>query len=199
MRSLDLSGNQLSGVVPATIAERTFVTLNLNYNRLEPTDPRWRDTQTVAPTAFRGVADGATVQLTWTPIPYTGAGPYEVWYVTYEISYATDPGGTFTVAGRTTDHGAASYTVTGLAPMTTYYFRVRTFTPAHPYWDPDGEILYQPNNLWSDYTPLVSVDVGGTATPTPTATPTTTPTGTPSPIRTRVFLPLVWRGADDGP
>ena len=48
---------------------------------------------------------------------------------------------------------------------------MRTFTPAHPYWGPDGEILYQQNNLWSDYTPLVSVNVASL----------------------RVFLPLVWR------
>jgi hypothetical protein len=185
LRSLDLSGNQLSGVVPAAVAEHPFATLNLNYNRLEPTDPRWRDTQTVAPTDLRGIADGATVQLTWTPIPYTGAGPYEVWYVTYEISYATAPGGPFTVAGRTTDNGAASYTVTGLAPAARYYFRVRTFTPAHPYWGSDGEILYQPNNLWSDYTPLVSVYLGE-------ATPTPPPTGTPAPAQ-HTWLPLVWR------
>ena len=115
LRSLDLSGNQLSGVVPAAVAEHPFATLNLNYNQLAPTDPRWRDTQTVAPTALRAVADGATVRLTWTPIPYQALGPYEVVYATYEISYATDPGGPFTVAGRTSENGAASYTVTGLA------------------------------------------------------------------------------------
>ena len=78
-----------------------------------------------------------------------------------------------------------------------YYFRVRTFTPAHLYWDATGQIVYQPNNLWSDYTPLVNVGVTGTATPTPTATATPTatppPTGTPGPVRLRVFLPLVWR------
>ncbi len=172
LRSLDLAGNQLSGAVPAAIAEHPLVTLNLNYNRLEPSDPRWRDTQTVAPTDLRAVADGTAVRVTWTPIPYGADGPYEVVYATYEISYATDPGGPFTVAGRTTDNGVANYTVTGLAPATVYHFRVRTFTPAHPYWGPDGEILYQQNNLWSDYTPLVSVNVA----PTP-----------------RVFLPFVWR------
>ena len=68
------------------------------------------------------------------------------------------------------------YTITGLRPNTPYYFRVRTFTPAHesqrPGWGPifDHD-YYQQSNLWSAYTPLVSVNV---------APP-------------RVFLPLVWR------
>ena len=74
LRSLDLSGNQLSCVVPPAIAEHTFTTLNLNYNRLEPTDPRWRDTQTVAPTDLRGCCrrcNGA-VDLDTDPVPGSG-------------------------------------------------------------------------------------------------------------------------------
>ena len=107
--------------------------------------------------------------LTWTPIAYTGDGGY------YEISYATAwPGGAFTVHGQTADKTVSSYTLTDLPPGPSYYFRIRTFTPAHDsYW------CYQQNDLWSDYAPLVRVG-GGTETPTPTATstPSATPTAT---------------------
>ena len=174
--------------MPTAITERPLAELDLNYNQLAPTDPRWSATQTVAPTDLRGVVDGTTVLLTWTPIQYT----YFFYTGAYEISYATAPGGPFTVAGDAAPKSVASYTVTGLPPAAVYYFRVRTFSPAQRYTGADGAVLYQPNNLWSDYTPLVSVYLGEeTPTATPTATPT--PTGTPSPARPRVFLPLIWR------
>jgi len=187
LSGLQLSGNQLSGSVPIAVVERLYTVLDLNYNQLIPTDPRWRDTQTVAPTELLVTATGDAVTLNWTPIRYTDHGGF------YEVSYATAPGGPFTVAGHTVDKGGASYVATDMAPAGVYYFRVRTFTPAHSFYSADGMLLLQQSNLWSDYTPLVSVNVAATATPMPTAIVTPTPTGTPCPTSLRLFLPLVWR------
>ena len=191
---LQLSGNQLNGLVPATLTDRQYYALDLNYNQLADADPRWRETQTVPPTAVQAVTTTTGVTLTWPLIPYKNDGGF------YEISYATTPQGPFTVHGHTFNKWYDSYTVSGLPPDSGYYFRVRTFTPAHDYRassDVFDHIYIQPNNLWSDYTPLVSVGVTGTATPTPTATPsataTPTPTATPTHTAGRVWLPLVRR------
>jgi Leucine-rich repeat (LRR) protein len=150
---LDLDNNALSGDVPPALANLTTLSdLNLGYNALtasDPTlltflsskDPDWADTQTVAPDdlAVTG-ADFESITLSWTPILYTGDGGY------YEVGYAPSAGGPYTVHGTTADKSASGYTVDGLAPETTYYFRVRTFTPAH------GD---QQNDLWSGYTTAI--------------------------------------------
>ena len=141
---LQLSGNQLSGPVPAAVSERQYYFLDLNYNQLTPTDPRWRDTQTVSPTELRATTTDDTVTLNWTPIHYTGDGGF------YEISYATAPGGPFDVHGYTEHKAIDTYTITGLLPHTVYYFRLRTFTPAHTYnagWDVFAHTYVQQNNL----------------------------------------------------
>ncbi len=199
---LQLSGNQLSGLVPAAITDRPFYRLDLNYNQLTAPDPRaldWPGTQTVSPTAVQALVASDGVTLTWTPIAYTSDW-YEFTYFGeggyYEISYATTPAGPFIVHGRTAGKSANSYTISGLTPGAPYYFRLRTLSYAHTYYDDQtsgwavfNHAYVQPNNLWSDYTPLVSVYLGEE-----TPTPTPTPAGTPSPARPRVFLPLVWRG-----
>lgn len=206
---LDLSCNRLSGTIPVELARlRGLQALNLASNQLGGAVPdellqpppyvyvednllNLRDpSQTVPPTDWRATLSAPdTVKLTWAPIPS---------YVSfYEISYATAPGGPFTVHGQTYPD-SLTYTVTRLQPNVPYYFRARAFTPAHetqsPGWGDLFEHYYeQQSNLWSAYTPLVSVNVAATPTPTSTPTATPTPSATPSPAL-RVFLPLVWRG-----
>ena len=89
--------------------------------------------------------------------------------------------GRFQVHGHTADKTVASYTITGLFPGRTYYFRVRTFTPAHAFGAYNDRRLrrgyIQQSDLWSDYNAVVSA---GGQTPTPTPTETSTPTATPS-------------------
>ena len=153
--TLDLSNNQLRGSVPRRFCDYGQIqSMSLGYNWLESGPvclealaPGWIRTQTIAPTGLQAATNLATtVQLTWTPIPYTGDGGR------YEVSYAITTTGPFTVAGVTADKATPSYLVTGLAPDTTYYFRVRTHTPAHG---------AQQNTLWSSYTPLVAMQADG--------------------------------------
>ena len=124
---------------------------------------------------------GISATLTWTPIPYTEDGGY------YEISYAAAPDGPFQVHGHTADRTVASYTVTDLLPGQTYYFRVRTFTPAHAFGAVDEwgrrRGYTQQSDLWSDYSAVVS-NAELTPTPTETATPTATATETATPTAT---------------
>jgi hypothetical protein len=93
---------------------------------LDSVDPDWEDTQTVPPDSVSvGTITSTTVDLNWTPIPYTGDGGY------YEVGYGTSPG-TYTHFVQTPDKTASGITVNvnGLTPGTPYYFAVRTFTPA---------------------------------------------------------------------
>ena len=61
------------------------------------------------------------------------------------------------MAGQTADKSASTYSVTGLTPGAAYFFRLRTFTPAHEFKvTPEVSIFeeayhYQPNDRWSDY------------------------------------------------
>jgi hypothetical protein len=117
--------------------------------------PGWADTQTVPPGNVHIInATESTVTVGWTPIAYTGDGGY------YEVSYALS-GQPWIVAGHTTDKTATSYTVEGLPSGQTYYFTVRSYTPAH------GAQL---SNLYSAYSPWPPAKPGP-PTPTATATP----------------------------
>jgi hypothetical protein len=65
----------------------------------------------------------------------------------YEIGYATNPGGPYTVHGTTNSKNASGYTVDNLpADPPAYFLVVRSHTPAHG---------AQQNALWSDYGPEV--------------------------------------------
>lgn len=158
LHSLDVAGNQLSGPIPAGIVGLGDYWENLGHNRLDaPEYPDIAATQTVPPTDVQVASIGMIATLTWTPIPYTVDGGY------YEISYATAPAGSFLVHGHTADKTATSYTVTDLFPGRTYYFRVRTFTPAHTFGAADEwgrwRSYSQQSDLWSDYSATVTATI----------------------------------------
>ena len=162
--TLFLNSNQLTGVVPDSLCGMAnLINLNLDYNKLTGAsacilgmDPDWAQTQTVAPTNLQALVQStSSIQVCWTPILYTADGGY------YEVSYATNAAGPFTVHGNTSSKTSSCYSVTGLMGGTIYYFRVRAFTPAHN-WVP----AYQQNDLWSEYSEVVSA-VPSEPTPTP--------------------------------
>jgi Leucine-rich repeat (LRR) protein len=142
LERLLLQNNQLSGEIPSQIANLVLLDVTNNftdfgYNGLYSNDPDvvaflnekdadWASTQTIAPVDVQVVDTGVnTVELAWTPIPYTGhGGRYQIWY-------STNAGGPYTLHGNTANKFATGYTAGGLLPNTTYYFVVRTFTPAH--------------------------------------------------------------------
>ena len=180
LQAVNLASNQFGGSLPDELLQEgppyAYVEDNLLVNLHED----W--SQTVAPTDLRASLTAPdTVRLTWAPV-----GTHVLFY---EFSSATLPGGPFVVHGQAYPD-SLTYTVTGLQPNAPYYFRARAFTPAHETQSPGwGDLFehyyYQQSNLWSDYTPLVSVYLGE-------ATPTPPPTGTPAPAQ-HTWLPLVWR------
>ncbi len=151
--TLYLGNNALSGDIPSTLTNLTGLWgLSLSYNALTASDPAlvaflndkdpdWAYTQTAPPDDLAVASvDHESITLSWTPILYTGDGGY------YEVGYAASPDGPYTVRGTTANKRVGGYTVDGLASETTYYFRVRTFTPAH------GS---QQNDVWSGYTTAI--------------------------------------------
>jgi photosystem II stability/assembly factor-like uncharacterized protein len=155
LSNLLVTYNHLVGEIPANIINLPGLSLiDINYNALSTTDPAvaaffdtmnpgWADTQTVAPNNLLGIPKSTTeVELTWTPITYTVGSGY------YEVSYAENEAGEFVVAGVTDDKSSDSMVVTGLAPGQAYYFRVRTLT---------AQDWLGPTELWSEYSPTVSV------------------------------------------
>ena len=172
---------QLSGEIPASLANFThIVDMSVNYNKLTASNPGviallnaknapWATTQTLPPSNLQAAPQLSSVQLSWTPIAFTGYSGY------YQVYYATVAGGPYTLHGVTANKSSNSYTVTGLNPASKYYFVVRTYTPAHPSpADPPND---QQNELYSDYTAEVNAttpaDNGGTP-PTITSAPVTT-------------------------
>jgi hypothetical protein len=96
------------------------------------------ETQTIPPSDLQIInSTDSSVELSWIPIPYTGHFGY------YEISYSGSPGGPFITHGTTSNKTATGYLADNLPEGTSYYFLVRTFTPAHG---------FQQNDLWSEYT-----------------------------------------------
>lgn len=153
---LQLANNVLAGRLPPTICKLAphLTDADLAYNRLwtlrqsvshcmKTIDADWQATQTrpVMNLRVTGFAT-TTLQLSWTPIPYTDDGGY------YEIAIATAPDGPFVPHGHTIDKKVATYFVDGLEPGRAYYFLVRTYTPAH------GD---QPNDLRSTVVGTVGV------------------------------------------
>ncbi len=219
---LNLAANHLSGAVPVELGQLTQASGvnigcnmlsgdfsyavsrvirwgSIDYNALTGYDPAvfywpWYLTQTIAPTnlSVTGSSNGAPIVLNWTPIAYTEHTGY------YEISYATAPGGPFTVYGQTADKSASTYAVILPSRPTPYYFRLRTVTEPHDGSSPNTDCgAPQPNTVISEYTQVVASGGGeptpthtptstatSTQTPTPSATPTQTPTATATPTAT---------------
>ncbi len=181
---LELSCNMFSGDLPYLVA-LVIDWGGIYFNALTCSGSACDRSQTVAPTdlTVTGSSNGAPITLSWTPILYT----LDVGY--YEISYATAPGGPFTVHGQTADKSASTYTIVLPARSTPYYFRVRTITEPH-FCDPIEWCAYQPNRVISEYTAVVASGAGEptpTFTPTPTASPTAT--GTPTATSTATATP----------
>jgi hypothetical protein len=160
LTTLDVSCNALEGDIPPAIANLSNLlptpgsVADFGYNKLsasDPTliaflaekDPDWAETQTVPPANVQVASVSAgRVDLTWTPISYTqGNGCYEVWYS--QVS-----GGPYEAHFDTTDKTASGAVVKGLKGVATYYLVVRTYSQAYS---------LQRNDLWSDYSPEVTV------------------------------------------
>jgi hypothetical protein len=174
---LELSCNMFSGDLPYPVA-LVIDWGGIFFNALTCSGSACDRSQTVGPTdlTVTGSSNGAPITLSWTPILYT----LDVGY--YEISYATAPGGPFTVHGQTADKTISAYSVVLPPRSTPYYFRVRTITEPH-FCDPIEWCAYQPNRVISEYSEVVASGAGQptpTHTSTPTASPTATATATPT-------------------
>ncbi len=153
LKHLVLENNSLSGAIPSSLSALTgLATLELGWNMLTASEPGlmsfliakqpdWSQTQTVPPLDLQAVGQSTVVQLTWTPIEYTANGGY------YQVYYSPSESGPFSLHGVTSSKSASSYLAGNLASLSPYYFKLRTYTPAH-----DG----QPNSLWSEYTPVIT-------------------------------------------
>ena len=154
LESLDLHANRLAGVVPPALSTLSgLAKLDLGYNLLsapdsqtvaylDARDPDWAETQTVPPAGLAIAETTSTaLTLTWQPVlDGEGTGFYEL----YRAPAADGP---YSFLETTTGTAAAGYALDGLAPDTTYFFKMRTYTPAN------GE---QARELLSTYTGAVS-------------------------------------------
>ncbi|MFN8493919.1 MAG: Ig-like domain-containing protein [Caldilineaceae bacterium] len=154
LQRLSLARNQLRGVYPtlSKLAQANAIN-DAEYNALVKADSQ---TQTVPPTKLEASGQSEnSISVQWTPITYTADGGY------YEISYATAQDGPYTVAGVTTNKSSKNYLVKNLNTDTTYFLRVRTYTPAHP---------PQQNALYSDYSAPVNSRTLAPGSPSPITT-----------------------------
>ena len=159
---MNLQSNSLTGAIPVSLKNLTQLTNNgsdLRWNALYTTDNTlrtflnskqtggdWESTQTIAPTNLTAtVLSSTSVQLTWTPIIYTGdTGGYEIWKGT------PGPGGTvWSLEYTTPNKSANTYTVGGLTPGMLYDFKLRTVTNPH---------ANNQNTVYSEYTLPTSGD-----------------------------------------
>jgi len=151
---LNLSNNALSGSIPGELSNLVeLIALDLGHNRLSTSDPRltvflnrknpgWVNTQTVPPANW-GVQIAAADQiiLSWTPLPSAAGGG------NYEVYASTLPDGPFNLIAVTSSLQESTFTLKHLKPAATYYFSLRTHTPAFE---------AQRNELWSDFTAIIS-------------------------------------------
>lgn len=135
-----LNNNLFEGPVPAEITGLVNLEddggLDLRYNALYTSDEDlrdfltrkqyegdWESFQTVAPSDVEIIERSTdSVSLQWTRPLYTeGPGAYEIWY-------ADEPEGDYTLIGTTRDKTVERIIIKNLKPETTYYFRLRTVT-----------------------------------------------------------------------
>ena len=161
LRELHLQGNRLSGEIPSSITNLTRLNkvpegftdplfTDLGYNELWSEDPQvvafldekdadWRLTQNVSPANVRIASIGATsVQLAWAPIPYSGNAGY------YEVGIRATEADPYTILGRTESKLETVFWDGTLAPDTTYYLAVRSYTERHD--DQQNDLL----SVWSE-------------------------------------------------
>lgn len=141
VRELRLEKNMLAGEIPVTLTALTQVTqtgrAGFTFNMLTASDPAlrtwldrynpsWATTQTLPPTDVQAnLAGDGMVAVSWTPVTYVDDGGG------YEINYGVDRGGPYTERRSVPGKASSNATIDGLLPGTTYYFVVRTVTPAH--------------------------------------------------------------------
>jgi Leucine-rich repeat (LRR) protein len=142
LQSLYLQGNLLSGGIPAQLGNLTSLVasrLDLRWNALSTSDAtlraflnskqwagNWEGTQTISPTGASAAPPGTwDALLSWTPILYTGdTGGYQVYT-------SLTSGGPYTLWGTTGSKSTSSVNVTGLNPLTKYYFVLEAVTNTH--------------------------------------------------------------------
>lgn len=162
LMTLGIGLNQLRGEIPDAVAcLPALIFADVSYNALTATetttrtcldrvDPDWHETQTVAPTLLQTkIFTVTTLQVNWIPISYIADGGF------YEIEVAQNGNGPFTVVGNTAK-SSNNFLLTGLLVDTTYYFRLRTFTPTHNGPDATSTADDQQNSLWSDYSAVTA-------------------------------------------
>jgi Leucine-rich repeat (LRR) protein len=157
-----LRSNDLTGTIPVSLTNLTQLIDNesdFQWNALYTSDDTlraflnqkqaggdWESTQTIAPTNLTATPLSSTsVQLTWTPIVYTGdAGGYQVWRRASGMAL-------WVPDGVTPDKSSNSYTVINLTPGVPYSFRLSTVTNPHP---------NNQNTVYSEYTIPTSIGDG---------------------------------------
>jgi hypothetical protein len=155
---MNLRSNKLMGPVPTTITDLTSLGDNssdIQMNGLYSGDPGvvgfldakcgpdWKEVQTVMPTGFSTVAStGVSVTLGWNPIPY-GWDPGG-----YDIFVSESPSGPFLHHGRAVDKTADAWTVFGLLPSATYFFKICAVTETN---------AENPNTVFSELTAPIAI------------------------------------------
>ncbi|MCK6681169.1 MAG: hypothetical protein L6R30_01970 [Thermoanaerobaculia bacterium] len=160
LQFLSLDGNSLVSPIPTSMTNLTALVaggLDISFNALDTTDGPliaflnskqyggdWQSTQTIPPPGLAtSNPTDTTIDLSWTSIPFNGSSGY------YEIQSSTTMGGPYSYVGQTADKLATGIVVSGLNPVTTYYFVVRTVT------DPLGP-PFNPGTVTSEFTAEVS-------------------------------------------
>jgi parallel beta-helix repeat protein len=158
LRYIGINGNKLTGEIPNTFTLQNLPNMqadasNIGWNALTSTntsvrslltfvDPDWENTQTIAPANLQSYPTSySAISLTWDVILYAAdlGG--------YEIELSTESGGPYSLYSTTGTKSETTLLVTGLAPETEYFFRVRSFTNPHP---------NNLNTVYSEYTGEVS-------------------------------------------